>query len=217
MAGTYFQNLLNQDRSNFNNFFGALGGTVGDVSSRMPEFTQRFDNPTEFARAVARYMLGQAGSERYLTPGYREFLISTAPQAYALQQMMAPAYYGQVAGQDFGQFYQNWLAPRFNGQYGFGGLTSPEMRNLWGAFTNRAREAQGGGGSPEMQAFFSSLSPSDFQAFHELALRSTMSPFALSVMGRYLDRAYSDWADFTKAVPWINFLQTIAPGNSLFG
>ncbi len=201
----YFPTMAADDKNRFNQWLGGdVNSWVDKAMALSPEFAARFSNPTEYARAVAQHMLSSTEGYRKLTPGYSQFLLQQAPSAYALQQLMAMGRYGGPAGEDFPNFWRNWLAGQ-HGNYGFGGLPAEDMRDLWGKFIGRYQSMLGGDTS---QQYLSALDPQDLQAFHELAMKSTYGPFGQGLMGRYWDEAYNNWSNFTKATPWINFLQT---------
>ncbi len=208
---SYFQTMAADDKNRFNQWWGGdVANWVNPATALSPEFSARFTNPTEYARAVVSHMLQSTDAYRKLTPGYGDFLKKEAPAAYALQQMMAMGRYGGPAGEDFPNFFRNWLAGQ-HGNYGFGGLPAQDMRDLWGSFTNRYNQMLSGDTNAQ---YMSALSPQDLQAFHELAMKSTYSPFGQGLMGRYWDEAYNTWSNFTKATPWINFLQTAQSGGT---
>ncbi len=210
---SYYSTMENQDRSRYNDWNSKIQQWAGQAMGKVPEWSDRFTDPTEFAKAVAENMLSSTDAYRYTTPGYRDFLVQAAPEAYALQQMMAMGRYGGPAGPDFPEFFKNWMSPNIygKGNYGFGGLPRQEMMDLWREFTNSYNQMLGGDTSKQ---YLSALSPQDLQSFQELALKSGYSPFGQKLLGRYLDEAYYNWANFTKATPWIQFLNTVNPGGS---
>ncbi len=228
-----FSDLANRDRLNFTNWW------AGDVNNdwlhnfypQDAEFRAKYSNPDDYARAVTENMLQSTDAYRKTTPGYSQFLLQEAPNAYMQQQMMELGGKSTTGYQPnyFPEYLKSWMAPNYypdiyqgrnnawqepRSSMGFGGLPSEAMGDVWSGFVDKYNQMLGGDTS---QQYLSSLTPQQLSKFHELARRSTYSPFGQQLMGRYWDQAYNAWSNFTKATPWLSFLQTTSPTGTSYG
>ncbi len=210
-----YATMAQQDRSNYNQWYGNVQNWANQAMGSVPEWSTRFTNPTDFAKQVSNNMMYSTDAYQTLTPGYRDFLTQTAPRAYAQQQLesMAGKPYGRPAENNFPQYYAQWLgqgAGGNQGQYGYGAPSTEKARSTWDQFVINYDQMLRGDTN---QQYMSNLTPQELQSFHELALSSAFSPFGQNLLGRYLDEAYNYWSNFTKATPWTQFLQAINPAD----
>jgi hypothetical protein len=207
-----FSNLMNTSKNNFNDWYGSLRNQAGNVQNM--DYMKDTMSADEFAKAVVTQMMEGANAKSRLNPTYYANVIKKAPEILLLQDLESWANYGKPAGNDFNQFFANWMgpgngssAPRNN--YGWGDLSANDMNGTWRNFVNKYQQAMNeynAGNQSTLSALLDPQMVQELQGFQNLAINSNFGPLGGSLMSNVMNNNYTNWAQAPGAT-WLDFLK----------